>query len=60
MPSGVRQGVPLSASLFSIYINSLIDYVNELNIGVDIDGKLICILLYAYDIALIGKSEAEL
>ena len=60
VPSGVRQGDPLSASLFSIYINSLIDYVNELNLAVDIDGKQICILLYADDIVLIGKSEAEL
>ena len=55
-----EQGDPMSASVFSIYINSLIDYVNELNLGVDIDGKLICILLYADDIVLIGKSEAEL
>ena len=60
VPIGVRQGDPLSASLFSMYIYSLIDYVNELNLGVDIDGKLICILLYADDIVLIGKSEAKL
>ena len=59
VPKGVKQRDPLSASLFSIYINGLIDYANELNIGIDIDGRLICIVLYMYadDMVLIGKIE---
>ena len=66
--NGVKQGDPLSAKLFCLFINSLVDHLNQLGIGggyiyigVDINGTIIlCTLLYADDIILIAKSEAEL
>ena len=35
--SGVRQADSLSATLFSIYINDLINDLNPINLGVDIN-----------------------
>jgi hypothetical protein len=35
--SGLKQGCILSFSMFNIYVNSLIDDINALNIGIDID-----------------------
>ena len=60
VPSGVRQGDPLSATLFNIFINGLVENIKLLNIGININGKLISILLYADDIILLAKSEPEL
>ena len=44
VPNGVRQGDPLSTNLFNIFINDLAKYLNLLNIGIDINGTIICIL----------------
>ena len=60
VPSGVRQGDPLSPTLFSIFINSLVENLKLLDIGIDIGLSKVCILLYADDIVLIAKSEGEL
>ena len=60
MPSGVRQGDPLSATLFNIFVNGLVENIKLLNIGININGKIISILLYADDIILLAKSEPEL
>ena len=32
--SGVKQGEPLSPTLFSLYVNDLIESINELNKGI--------------------------
>ena len=58
--NGVRQGDPLSPTLFSIYINDLIDSIKQSNIGVNIDNLLLNILVFADDVALIAKSEDDL
>ena len=60
VPNGVRQGDPLSTTLFSIYINSLVDHLKLLGIGIQINDELVCILLYADDIILLAPSEGEL
>ena len=60
IPTGVRQGDPLSATLFSIFINEIVNHLSKLNIGVEVNGKCIYTLLYADDIVLIGSTEAEL
>ena len=59
---GVAQGCPLSPTLFAIYINSLLDKVNESNLGVDLKDNQnpISVLAYADDIVLLAESEANL
>ena len=54
VPYGVRQGDPLSSTLFNIYINGLAEHLKQLDLGIEIsNGLKICILLYADDIILI-------
>ena len=55
--SGVRQGDTLSPILFSLFINELAVGVKNLNLGIDIGGKKLSILLYANDIVLMSESE---
>jgi hypothetical protein len=38
--------------MFNIYVNSLIDDINALNIGIDINNEKLAILLYADDVVL--------
>ena len=58
--SGVKQGDTLSPTLFDMYLNDLATDVKSLNVGVDIDGYNISILLYADDVVLIAPDEASL
>ena len=60
VPSGVHQGDPLSATLFNIFMNGLVENLKLLNIGLNINGKIIYLLLYADDIILLARSEAKL
>ena len=58
--SGVRQGDTLYPILFSLFINELAVGVNNLNLGIDIGGKKLSILLYVDDIVLMSESEGNL
>ena len=57
---GVRQGDPLSPTLFGLYINDLVDEMNVCNSGVNVLDVKLNLLLYADDIALIAESENQL
>jgi hypothetical protein len=58
--SGVRQGDPLSPTLFSIFINELIVEIKKLDIGVKIDNEFISVLAFADDIILSAENECDL
>ncbi len=58
---GVKQGDTLSPIIiFGIFINDIVDDVKSVNIGINIDGINVCILLYADDIVLLSETEEGL
>jgi hypothetical protein len=57
---GVKQGCAISPTLFKIYINDLIEEINNSNCGVPVGEKNLGILLFADDIAVIARNEKDL
>ena len=57
---GVKQGCPLSPTLFSVYINDLASEIDHVNSGVGIGENQISLLMFADDIAIISGSEIGL
>ncbi|MCO5546778.1 hypothetical protein L7F22_000214 [Adiantum nelumboides] len=54
---GVKQGCPLSPTLFRMYVDEVSDYIDrEGDRGVQLAGTWIPLLLYADDIVLISDS----
>ena len=54
---GVRQGSPLSPFLFAIVLDDVIDAINDLNVGCEIKGRKVNIIIYADDIVLLGPTK---
>ena len=46
--------------MFNIFINDLIDDIKSLNIGIDIDGENIAILLYADEVVLMAENTEDI
>lgn len=57
---GVKQGGPLSPSLFSIYMEDLIKEIEILDEGAEAYGLKVDILLYADDIVLVSNTKEGL
>ena len=57
---GVKQGDILSPLLYSLFISDIVSALRERRLGVTVNGKLICILLYADDITLLADSAEQL
>jgi hypothetical protein len=57
---GLKQGCTLSPLLFNIYVNSLIEKVENADIGVDVGTNKLSMLLYADDIVLLADSQDKL
>ncbi len=58
--TGLKQGCVLSTVMFNIFINDLIDDIKLLDIGINIDGEKLSILLYADDIVLLAENAEDL
>ena len=59
---GVLQGNTISLTLFSIFINDLLDELQKSGLGISINGKddIISVLTYADDIVLLSPTEEGL
>jgi hypothetical protein len=57
---GVKQGGPLSPRLFAIYIEKIVEIIDESGLGIEIGNLTINILLYADDIVLLAKNPADM
>ncbi len=57
---GVKQGDTLSRTIFGTFINDIVDDVKSINIGINIDGINVCILLDADDIVLLSETDEGL
>lgn len=55
--TGVKQNDDLSPTLYSIFVNDMVQETNNLHVGIELVNRN---LLYAYDIALIMKSTEDL
>ena len=58
--SGVKQGDPMSPTLFSIYVNDLISEINNANMGVKCGNTMLSCLFYADDIVMLSESPQGL
>ncbi len=57
--SGVRQLDSLSPTLFAAFINDLSQEMNKLNVGVNVGGECLNMLLYADDIVLVSPNHEK-
>jgi hypothetical protein len=57
---GVKQGGPLSSKLFSIYMEDLINQINESNLGIKLGNKHLGVVLYADDILLLSETKINM
>ena len=57
---GLKQGCALLSILFNLYINDLLQRLNELNVGIDIEGQKLSVLAYADDDVLLAETESDL
>ena len=57
---GVKQGCPLSPTLFSIYINDFENELKDLGLGVNSDGVQVPLLMYADDVVLMAPNAHNL
>ncbi|MFN9109139.1 MAG: reverse transcriptase domain-containing protein [Bacteroidota bacterium] len=58
--SGVKQGCPLSPTLFSIFFDSISEELERVGVGVYIEQKRVCQLLYADDVVLLAENGEDL
>ena len=57
---GLKWDCLLSSFLFNFYINYLIDKMKVLDLGVNINGEKLSILLYADDIVVLAENKRDI
>ena len=60
LTKGVKQGCVMSPWLFNIFIDHCIRPLKELNIGIEMNGLIACMLMFADDMVLLAESECDL
>ena len=50
----------MSPILFNLYINDLAKQISSLGIGIQLENKVVSILMYAVDIVLLAETEEDL
>ena len=60
LESGIRQGDVLAPTMFTTYVDSLLERLKKSGIGIQVQGEVINALMYADDLCMIASSEAEL
>jgi len=58
--NGVKQGCLLSPTLFSLYIEGLVDELKSARAGIDSNNDHVAALFYADDIVLLAHNEESL
>ncbi len=58
--NGFRQDDTLSSTLFLLYINDIVETLNVLDTGINIDVRKVCALLYADNVMLVAESPCDL
>ncbi len=53
---GVKQGCVISPTLFSMYDNDLAEELKYFNCGIDIDGVILAVLLFANEGAILAPT----
>ncbi len=59
MKLGLKQGCILSPSLFNLYLNGLVTRMKMRGLGVEVDGLMVALLLYADDLTILEESEQD-
>ncbi len=57
---GLKEGCILSPSLFNLYINGLVKKMKRRDLGIEVDGLMVALLLYADDLTILAESEQDL
>ena len=58
--TGLKQGDPLSPTLFNLALQKVIHSIKMVPSGIKIGKEQLNVLVYADDIVLIGKNEKEI
>ena len=60
LTKGVKQGCVMSPWLFNLYIDHCIRPLKDLNVGVNLDGVKVNVLMFADDLVLMAENERDL
>lgn len=56
----VKQGCPLFPFLLNLIVDELSEEIQKLNVGIDVNGKLLCCLAFADDLVLTTEERVHL
>jgi ribonuclease HI len=60
MNKGVKQGCPLSPTIFNIFLNPLLEHIEQTTTGYRLQAQTVRVLAYCDDLILISETEQDL